>query len=405
VGSVFVGLARERNLFAADDPNQPDKAEDVRPAESPKVPRRKLGKTGIDVPALALGADFNFIDKQIVLRKCLDYGVNYWDSSYGYAGGNSELGIGKFFEKNPEMRKDVFLVSKAQGANSLADVEKYLQESLKRLNTDYIDLYCVHSVEGPSELNDELRKWAEGAKQRRVIKFFGFSTHKNMASCLSAAADVGWVDVVMTLYNFRFLQDDLMNAAIEKAHKAGLGLLAMKTQALMADQAWIGKPTADRPEEQKKLIDHFRQRGFTEQQAKIKVVMDDERLSSVCVGIDSIATLKANVAVALGETKLSAADKDVLNAYDEATCSGYCAGCGAVCESPMHGVPCVSDVMRCLMYYHSYNQKDKARRAFSEIPRDIRTRLLTADYRAAEARCPRHLKIEKLMKDAVKILA
>ena len=62
-----------------------------------RVPRRKLGKSGIEVSTLALGGDINFLDNQIILRKAFQDGVTYWDSARSYGGGgNSELGIGKF---------------------------------------------------------------------------------------------------------------------------------------------------------------------------------------------------------------------------------------------------------------------------------------------------------------------
>ena len=174
------------------------KAEDIAPKQekpkkdknkNPQVPTRILGKTGESVSVLAIGTMFNVIENQIMLRKCLQWGVNYWDTAYGYAGGNSELGIGKFFKKNPEKRKDVFLVTKASGAKNAESAESRLQESLKRLNTDYIDLYYgVHVLNDISQMTDELIKWSVSAKKRKLIKHFGFSTHKNMADNLMAAS-------------------------------------------------------------------------------------------------------------------------------------------------------------------------------------------------------------------------
>ncbi|GAJ09918.1 unnamed protein product, partial [marine sediment metagenome] len=67
--------------------------------------------------------------------------------AHGYTGGNSERGIGKYLSKNPDVRKELFIVSKASDARTVADVEKRLQTSLERMNTNYIDLYYgVHGL-------------------------------------------------------------------------------------------------------------------------------------------------------------------------------------------------------------------------------------------------------------------
>ena len=109
-------------------------------SELPQVPRRKLGKTGVEVSCLALGTIFDVMEKQTVLRNAVKWGVTYWDTAPDYAGPNSELGIGKFIAANPDIRKKLFISTKASDAVTIADIEKALQASLKRLNTDYICL-------------------------------------------------------------------------------------------------------------------------------------------------------------------------------------------------------------------------------------------------------------------------
>ncbi len=392
LGSVF---ASSEAIAGQDEPNAPAK---VKKTELPQVPRRKLGKTGIDVPCLALGAIFNVVDNQIMLRKALQWGVNYWDTANSYAGGNSELGIGKFISKNPQVRKELCIVSKASGAKTTADVQKRLKTSLERMNTDYIDVYYgVHGLNDPSQLTDELRQWAENAKKQKLIRFFGFSTHKNMAQCLAAAAKLDWIDVIMPSYNFRLMQDAELQAAIEACHKAGIGLIAMKTQA---------REQKIETEEDKKLTEHFLKQGFTEGQAKVKAVLEDKRISSACVGRGNIAHFTLNIAAVLDKTELTQADMETFRKYAQATCSGYCAGCGYICDSALPDVPYVSEVMRCLMYYNSYGEQDRARELFAQIiPGRVKNKLLSTDYSAAEARCPQHLPIGKLVAEAVSKLA
>ena len=373
-----------------------------------QVPKRKLGKTGVKVPCLALGTIFDVMENQTVLRNAVKWGVTYWDTAPDYAGPNSELGIGKFIAPNPDIRKKLFISTKASDAVTIEDVEKALQASLKRLNTDYIDLYHVmdrvvgegyagHGLSDPGQLTDDLRQWVKSAKKRKVIRFFGFPTHENIPECLTAAAKLGWIDVVMFIYNFRLMQDPKMVAAIDACHKTGIALVAMKTQArrIISD-------------EDKKLTDHFMQRGFTEGQAKIKVVLEDKRFSSACVRMENIAVLTENVAAALDKTKLTQADLSVLKEYAAATCDSYCAGCSQICSLVLPDVlrrGWISDVMRYLMYYNSYGDQARAKQLFAQIPDQIKGKLLSTDYGPAEFRCPQRLPIGKLVTEAVGKLA
>jgi len=402
LGSVF---ASAQAIAARSEPNAPEKAQQP---SFPQVPKRRLGKltqltesgkkVPVEVPCLALGMMFNAFDKQLVLRKTIEFGVTYWDNAYSYSGGNSELGVGKFLKKNPDVRKKLFITSKASGTKTMADVEKRLQTSLERMNTKYIDLYYLHGINSTERLNNELRDWTKNAKQRKLIRFFGFTTHGNMTECLNFAANLDWIDVIMTSYNFRLMQDKKLNAAIDACHKAGIGLVAMKT---------VGKGVAKNieTEQDRKLVERFLKRGFTEGQAKIKLVLDDKRFTTVAVGRGNIPELYLNVAAALDKTKLSQADIRLLTEYAQATCSGYCAGCANICSSALPDMPYVSDIMRYLMYYNNYGEHQNARQLFTEIPPEARNRLLATDYTLAQARCPQNMPIAKLMAEAVTKLA
>ncbi|HEW79046.1 MAG TPA: aldo/keto reductase [Phycisphaerales bacterium] len=389
-------LASSEIIAGPNEPNAPGK---MQKTNFPQVPRRKLGKTGVDVPCLSLGGGFNLIENQIILKKALRWAVNYWDTTPDYAGGNSELGIGKFLSNNPKARKELFIVTKASGAKSVADVESRLQASLKRMNTKYIDLYYgSYMMSDPALLTDELKQWAESAKKRKLIRFFGFSTHKNMTQCLTAAAKLDWIDAIMTSYNFRLMQDAKMQDAIEACHKAGIGLIAIKTQGQ-------GQGRRVKTKEDKKLLRHFLQRGFTEGQAKVKAVLEDERFSSACVGMENVAILTSNVAAVLDKTKFSQADMEIFKQYAASSCGSYCAGCAHICDSALPDAPYVSDIMRYLMYYNNYGQQDRARELFAQIPDRVKNKLLNIDYGLAEARCPQRMPIGRLVAEAVSKLA
>jgi uncharacterized protein len=366
------------------------------PAASPTVPLRPFGKTGVKVSMLSLGGIFDITLNQLVLQRALDFGVTYWDTATSYTNGNSEKGIGMYFEKNPEARKKVFLVTKAGGSHTAEALNKMVDLSLERMKTDYIDMFFLHGVGDGGDLNDEVKAWAEKAKASKKIRLVGFSSHGNMEKCLQAAAKTGWVDGIMLKYDFRLMHTDEMKAAMDACEKAGIGLTAMKTQSR---QSFNLENEADL-----KLGGHFVKSGYTEHQARLKAVWENPQIASICSQMPNVTILAANVAAALDKTKLTSADHSALRLYAQETCSGYCAGCAHLCESALgHGVPVV-DVMRSLMYYHGYDDVRLARETFAGIPEHVRQKLAVLDYSAAERVCPNGLPISRLMSEAGAVL-
>jgi predicted aldo/keto reductase-like oxidoreductase len=390
IGSAFAFGGFKEKLAGAEIPSVDKKG------DAPRVPRRRLGKTNVSIPCLAHGVMYNLVENQIVIYNGLKWGINMIDTSHGYAGGNSELGIGKFFGKNPEKRKEFFIVSKASRAKSVAEIEEKLQLSLQRMKTNYIDLYYgVHALNDPADLTDELRKWAEGAKKRKLIKYFGFSTHQNMAKCLKAASKLRWIDALMTSYNFRLMQDPEMKEAIDACYKAGIGIIAMKVMGLDL-----------KTDDDKRLVNSFVEKGITEAQAKLKAVLDDKRIASACVTMNTVEHVSTNASAVIDSKKLTSSERNILNRYALANCGSYCAGCSEICDHAMPEVaPYISDIMRYLMYYNSYNEREMARGFFAEIPAPLRRRLTRLDYTAAEKRCPQGLPIRLLIAEAVQKLA
>jgi predicted aldo/keto reductase-like oxidoreductase len=400
IGAAGIGSALvSTTLFAQSDANKPDpNVKDPNSAKerTPEIAMRDFGNKGFKVPCFALGAMFDTVANIAVLRKALQLGVTFWDCAYGYANGNAELGIGKIFEEQPTLRKKMVVTSKSRG--SPETIENHLQESLKRMNTDYIDIYYIHGLDNPDGLTEDIKKWAEGAKKRKLIRFFGFSTHSNMAGCLSFAAKAGWIDAVITSYNFRVMQDAEMNDAVEACNKAGVALIAMKVQGMRA------KVETDKDKE---LIEYFTKKGFTEGQAKVKVVLQDKRICSACLGVGrgNIEHLITNVDAVLDKRELDKKDVAFLADYAQKTCDGYCAGCSKTCAAAVPAMPYVADVMRYLMYYNSYGDTKMARQLYSELPTDARQRMLTADYSLAEKRCPNRMPVARLMSEAAGKLA
>jgi len=372
--------------------DQPAKASE----EEPTMPTRSFGKSGIRVPILSFGGSLNTSMSPLLLRQAVKWGVTYWDTAHSYMGGKSEKGIGKYFSKFPEDRKNIFLVTKSH-AWTLAGMTKDLNDSLERMKTDFIDLFFVHSVRDISELDDDTRVWAEKAKAAGKIRLFGFSTHSNMASCLLGASKLGWIDGIMMTYNYRLMHTDRMKRAVDACAKAGIGLTAMKTQG--------GGQVKTNTETEFELAGRFIKKGYTDAQAKLKAVWENPNIANICSGMPNTTILMANVAAAVNKTKLTARDMDLLRQYAQETHADYCAGCTEICESLIHGKVPIGDIMRCLMYSRSYGDRNHAIELFKDIPEKVRTKIASLDYSSAEKQCPQKMAIGNLMRDALKELA
>jgi predicted aldo/keto reductase-like oxidoreductase len=311
-------------------------------------------------------------------------------------GGNSEKAIGKYFSKFPEDRQKVFLVTKSH-ALTPNDLTRDLNLSLERLQTDYIDLYFTHGVWSADELDAKTKRWAQKAKAEAKIRFFGFSTHSNMEECLLGAADLGWIDGIMMTYNYRLMHSDEMRRAVDACVKAGIGLTAMKTQG-------GGQVRTDSATELE-LAGRFLQKGFTDGQAKLKAVWQNQQIASICSEMSNMTLLMSNVAAAVDKTELSGHDMQLMRKYAQETRSDYCAGCSDICESTLAGEVPIGDVMRCLMYARSYGNHKKACDHFNKIPQKIRQQMIHLDYASAERKCPRKVAIGKLIRTAIKELS
>jgi len=366
------------------------------------VPKRPFGKTGEDVSILSLGGVLKISD-QLVFRQAFKMGVTYWDTDNWYGWGKNEKAIGKYFTKFPKDREKVFLVTKAKSSDPQKLTEK-LNGSLQRMNTSYVDMYFISYVSNvKKELTNAVQDWAEKAKTKGKIRFFGFSAHKNMENSMLAAAKLGWIDGIMMSYNYRLMVKDKMKRAVDACAKAGIGLTAMKTQAAFSANfyASIGSET----DNALKLTDSFLEKGFTAEQAKLKVVWENPNIASICSAMANMTILQANVAAALNKQKLSEGDKQRLEQYAGKTAPGYCAGCANICESAVDlNIP-ISDILRYSMYYHSYGDRDTAVTLFNALPTETKANIIKADYSKAEKYCPQKIQIGKVLKKAHEDLA
>ena len=359
------------------------------------MPKRILGKTGVSVSILGMGGSIDSSGYQLLLRMGLNMGINYWDSSYNYGNGKNEQVIGQFFSKYPEERKKVFQVTKASRTTEPEGMTKQLNISLKRMQTDYVDLYLMHMLQDPGLLTPEIKAWVEQRKKEGKIRFFGFSCHANMARMLMRASALGWIDAVMSSYNYQLMNDDDINRGIDACTKANIGLIAMKIQGERIR-------TSDSPEDFA-VINHFINKGYTLQQARHKAVWEDERITASLSEMTNLTMIKENVAAATDGVRLSYIDREMLNRHAQNNRKFYCQGC-LNCESVMGRESGIPDILRYMMYHNSYGKTDYARRLFRELPETVRNSLASRDYSAAERACPHNIEIGKAMREAGRIL-
>ncbi len=360
------------------------------------VPKRKLGKTGAEVSILNLGGMFDTLNNQLLLKQALKWGVTYWDTAESYGNGLSEEGMGRFFSRNPEARKEIFLVTKCEAKGG--KFTERLDKCLKRLQTPYVDLFFVHSLTAIAEMTP-FKDWAAEMKKAGKIKAMGFSTHTNMEDCLLGAAKLDWIDAVMFTYNFQVMSKPKMQEAVNACAKAGVGLVAMKTMAGRPGKHEVGG------EAKLEMIERFLKRGFTDKQAKLKVIWENQNIASICSQMPSLTILSANAAAAMDQNKLAREEFDSLRRYALETKADYCAGCGQICQEALGGAVPVNEVMRCLMYHRYYGEPELARLTFAGLPEEVRQRLAEVDYSPAEQACPHGLAIAALMRQAGEILA
>jgi hypothetical protein len=362
------------------------------------MPTRILGKTGVPVTILDLGGIIDWTTNFNLLSMAFNMGVTCWDTSDDYENGKSEIGIGQYFTKYPENRKKIFLITKVSRTTDPEGMTQLLNQSFERMKTDWVDVIFIHGLRSPELLTPDVKAWAEQKKKEGKIKFFGYSAHVNNSQILMQTSTMGWIDVLMMTYNYRTRMDDDINKGIDACAKAGIGLIAMKVMGMNFGRG------GGASQEELPVITSLMEKGLTLEQAKLKAIWQDERIATCCVAMKNLTVLKDNVAAATDKKTLSSSDIKMLTRLAESTCNQYCHGCGR-CESVMDSESRIPDVLRYMMYFNSYGERDQARRQFRELPEGIRNNLVSRDYSPAERICPHRIQIGEAMKEAVRILA
>lgn len=148
----------------------------------------KLGKTGIEVPAVAVGcmrmSELSVSQAEVFVQEAIEMGANYFDHADIYSGGKCEEIFGTILQNNPEMREKIFVQSKCGIGSGMYDNSKeHILESvdniLKRLHTDYLDALLIHRPDALME-PEEIAEAYDILKQAGKVRSFGVSNFKPM---------------------------------------------------------------------------------------------------------------------------------------------------------------------------------------------------------------------------------
>ena len=307
---------------------------------------RTLGKTGLKIPVVSMGV-MN-ADNPAVVQAALDSGIFMLDTAHGYQRGRNEQMIGQVVKGKP--RDSYMIATKVPGPGkdkSMKGLEgEALQKnfldkfdlSLGRLGLDHVEILYLHNNETREDVqNPAIIEALQKAKKSGKARFIGITTHSNEPAVIRATIEAKVYDVVLTAYNF--LQDyrDDLRKAVAEAAAAGIGVVAMKTQA---GAYW--------DEERLQPIN---------MRAALKWVLNDPNVTTAIPGFTTFDQLKEDVTV-MTDLKLTPQELKDLK-LGEQVAGLYCQQCGQCVSGCPKALP-IPDLMRGYMYAYGYRNLQAA---------------------------------------------
>lgn len=211
------------------------------------LPKRKLGQTGEEVTMLGVGGYHigwtTEKDAQAVIEAGLEGGIRFFDTAESYGPHTSEIRYGKYL--SPTYRNEIFLMTKST-AQDAKTMQEHLDASLERLKTDHLDLWQVHSVMDPDDVDSRIEEGVFDvvmrAKEEGKVKHIGFTGHNNPKAHLRVMERTSTNPIFETIQMPINVVDanlnHFINTVLPVALDQKLGILAMKT---MADGHFFGK--------------------------------------------------------------------------------------------------------------------------------------------------------------------
>jgi predicted aldo/keto reductase-like oxidoreductase len=207
------------------------------PYDAKGLPTVVYGKTGARVPRMAIGCGSRFCavqdpeKSQELLNFALNSGFYYWDTAHDYVYNDvvSEERLGLVLKHR---RKEVFLATKV-GERSYDGGMRHIEESLKRLKTDHLEILQIHSVLSLEDVDkigakNGVFRALQKMKDEKVTKFIGFSGHSNAAAMASLAERFDFDTMLIALNHYAEKKGDMENFAIPRAAEKNMGIIVMK---------------------------------------------------------------------------------------------------------------------------------------------------------------------------------
>lgn len=227
-GSIAIGALSVRKLISG----RPET-----PYDAKGLPTVIHGKTGARVPRLAMGWGSRFCavedpeKSQELLNYALNNGFYYWDTAhdYVYNGVVSEERLGLVLKQR---RKEVFLATKV-GERTYDGAMRHIEESLKRLQTENLEILQIHSVLSLEDVDkigakEGVYRAIQKMKEEKVTKFIGFSGHSNAEAMASLASRFDFDTMLIALNHYAGKKGDMENFAIPRAVEKKMGIIVMK---------------------------------------------------------------------------------------------------------------------------------------------------------------------------------
>lgn len=360
--------------------------------EKEKIICRKLGRTGIQVPLISYGCGAT--DNANLVIAGLDAGMVHLDTANSYGGGTNETMLGDVIKDRPresfviatkfgipqDMRTGLF-PENIKPSEFRADMRRLMDQSLKRLQLDHVDILYLHGIGKPELVGEKLVKEVIlEFKNEGKIKFLGVSVHRNEPAVIRATVNEKIYDIILTAYNFRQPHKEEVKKAIAHAAKAGLGIVGMK---MMAGVYW------DR--ERKHPVNAT---------AAMKWVLQDENVHTIIPGITTFDQLEADMAL-MQDLSLTPQEKADLKLGDKTALTGlYCSQCG-LCQSQCRFQLDIPTLMRCYMYAYGYRRPIKAKRILQKMNLE---KISCRECSSCAVSCQMGFNVPQKIKEIIRIL-
>lgn len=373
---------------------------------------RKMGNTGIEVSALGFGAmrlpvigdDSSKIDEEkaiAMIRYSIDNGVNYLDTAYPYHDGQSEILCGKALKDG--YREKVSLATKMPSweVHKEGDMERILDEQLKKLDVDCIDFYLLHTLTGAYWDNYkklDYKAFLTKAKAEGKIKYLGFSFHDHCDLFKDVVDDFEW-DFCQIQLNYL---DENYQAGVEGmryASKKGMGVIVMEPLrgGMLAKE--------DLPDELKTLWDSAVVKRTPAEWA-LRYVFDFKEVSCVLSGMTTMEQVEQNMATAdkALPKSLSEKEKELISKAKDF----YLSRIRVNCTNCRYCMPCPSGVYIPEIFW-GYNHDsifgdfDKAKFWTTGFLKEENQAHNCIECGKCEEHCPQNIEIIKHLKKVVEL--